>query len=62
MRLRFSVIRPEFGGERAATLYTIIETAKLNGLDPEAYLPDLVRIASDRARRSRKLLPWNITL
>lgn len=26
------------GGERAATMYTIIETAKLNGLDPEAYL------------------------
>ncbi len=34
------------GGERAAVIYTIIETAKLNGLDPEAYLRSLItRIA-----------------
>ena len=30
------------GGERAAAIYTLIETAKLNGLDPEAYLADVI--------------------
>jgi transposase len=47
------------GGERAAVLYTIIETAKLNGLDPEAYLADvLARIADHKANRIDELLPW----
>ena len=43
---------------RAAVLYTIIETAKLNGLDPEAYLADiLARIADHPAKRIDQLLP-----
>ena len=47
------------GGQRAAVMYTIIETAKLNGLDPEAYLADVVdRIADHRANRIDELLPW----
>jgi hypothetical protein len=51
------------GGERAATMYTIIETAKLNGLDPEAYLRSIIaRIADHPARRIGELLPWNIKL
>ena len=51
------------GGERAAVLYTIIETAKLNGLDPEAYLADiLARIADHPARRIDQLLPWRWTV
>ena len=51
------------GGERAATIYTIIETAKLNGLDPEAYLRHLItRIADHPAKRIDELLPWNIKL
>jgi len=51
------------GGNRAATIYTIIETAKLNGLDPEAYLRILItRIAAHPAKRIDELLPWNITL
>jgi transposase len=49
------------GGERAALMYTLIETAKLNGLDPEAYLRDVIaRIANHPARRIADLLPWNI--
>jgi hypothetical protein len=49
------------GGERAATLYTIIETTKLNRLDPEAYLRNvLTRIAEHPAKRIDELLPWNI--
>jgi transposase len=51
------------GGERAAVIYTIIETAKLNGLDPEAYLRTLItRIADHPAKRIAELLPWNIKL
>jgi len=49
------------GGERAATAYTLIETAKLNGLDPEAYLRDVLgRIADHHINRIGELLPWNI--
>jgi transposase len=51
------------GGERAATMYTIIETAKLNGLDPEAYLRNVIaRIAQHPMKRVHELLPWNIDL
>lgn len=40
-------------------MYTIIETAKLNGLDPEAYLADVLdRIADHPASRIDELLPW----
>ena len=43
------------GGERTAAIYTLVETAKLNGLDPEAYLRDIIGRIAD-------LLPWNIGL
>ena len=47
------------GGVRAAKMYTIIESAKLNGLDPEAYLRDIfARIASHPINRIDELLPW----
>jgi hypothetical protein len=47
------------GGQRAAALYTLIETARLNGLDPEAWLRDvLARIAHHPARRLADLMPW----
>ncbi|WP_173984721.1 IS66 family transposase [Magnetospirillum sp. SS-4] len=49
------------GGDRAAVLYTLIETAKLNGRDPEAYLRDVIgRIADHPINRIADLLPWNI--
>lgn len=49
------------GGERAAILYSLIGTAKLNGLDPEKYLRDvLARIADHPINRIEELLPWNL--
>jgi transposase len=51
------------GGERAALLYSLIGSAKLNGLDPEAYLCEvLTRIADHPVNRVSELLPWSITL
>ncbi len=48
------------GGHRAAAMYSLIETAKLNGLDPQLYLTDvLIRIADHPARQIADLLPWN---
>ena len=49
------------GGERAAAIYTLVETAKLNGLDPQAYLRDVLGgIADHPINRIADLLPWNI--
>ena len=49
------------GGERAAILYSLIGSAKLNGLDPESYLRDvLTRIADYPICRIEELLPWNL--
>jgi IS66 C-terminal element len=48
------------GGRRAAAIYTLIESAKLNRLNPQHYLADvLARIADHPARRIAELLPWN---
>jgi hypothetical protein len=49
------------GGERAAAIYSLIGTAKLNDIDPEAYLRDvLTRIADHPISRIEELLPWNV--
>jgi hypothetical protein len=49
------------GGERAAAIYSLIGSAKLNGLDPEAYLREVLsRIADHPITRIKELLPWNI--
>jgi transposase len=48
------------GGERAAAMNSLIATAKLNNIDPRAWLADvLARIADYPARRLDELLPWN---
>jgi hypothetical protein len=48
------------GGERAAAMYSLITTAKLNEVDPRAWLADVIaRIADHPARRLHELLPWN---
>jgi transposase len=51
------------GGERAAAIYSLLGTAKLNGLDPEAYLRAVLeRIADHPINRIEELLPWRISL
>jgi hypothetical protein len=49
------------GGERAAAIYSLTETAKLIGLDPKDYLRQLLEwIADHPVKRVHELLPWNL--
>jgi transposase len=48
------------GGQRAAVMYSLIVTAKMNDVDPQAWLADvLARIADTSQNRLHELLPWN---
>ncbi len=48
------------GGDRAAAIYSLIETCKLAGIDPFAYLRDVLeRVADHKINRIDELLPWN---
>jgi transposase len=50
----------ERGAERAALMYTLIQTAKLNAIDPQAWLANvLARIADALQTRLAELLSWN---
>ncbi len=53
----------DFGGERAASVYTLVRTAKLNDVNPETYLRDVLTKIAERhtINKSDALLPWNIT-
>ena len=58
-RKNYLFMGSEGGGKAAAIAYTLIETAKLNGVDPQAWLTDtLVRIADHKITRIDELLPW----
>jgi hypothetical protein len=49
------------GGRTAAAIYSLIESAKLNGLDPRAYLGDILgRIADHPVNKVGALLPWKL--
>jgi len=59
-RKNYLFVGSEGGGKAAAIAYTLIETAKLNGVDPQAWLADvLARIADHPINRVDELLPWN---
>lgn len=60
-RRNYLFVGADSGGERAAAMYTIIGSARLNGMDPEAYLHDVIEhIADHPANRIDELLPWNV--
>jgi hypothetical protein len=49
------------GGERAAIIYSLVETCKLNHIDPQRYLHYVLeRIADHPINRIEELLPWNV--
>jgi transposase len=51
------------GGDRAAAIYSLLGSAKLNGLDPEIYLQHVLeRIADHPISRINDLLPWNVSI
>lgn len=58
-RKNYLFMGSERGGQLAAIAYTLIETAKLNGVDPQAWLTDVLsRIADQKINRVDELLPW----
>lgn len=62
-RKNFLFLGSDAGGERAAAIYSLIGSAKLNGLDPEAYLRHVLGIIADYpVNQVADLLPWNLKL
>jgi hypothetical protein len=60
-RKNFLFAGSDGGGESAAAIYSLIGSAKLNGIDPESYLRNVLsRIAEHPVNRIDELLPWNI--
>ncbi len=61
-RKNFMFLGSDIGGKRAAAMYSLIVSAKLNGVDPKAYLRHvLTHIADYKINRIDELLPWNVT-
>jgi len=62
-RKNFLFLGSDQGGERAATLYSLLGTAKLNGINPEAYLTRVLTVIADHpVNRVSELLPWNLAI
>ena len=59
-RRNWTFLGSDSGGERAAIFFTLIQSCKLSGVNPEAYLADLIsRVGDHPASRIDELLPWN---
>lgn len=51
------------GGDRAATMYSLLGTAKLNNINPQAYLRHVLTVIADHpVNQVGELLPWNVNL
>ncbi|NYT77449.1 transposase, partial [Alcaligenaceae bacterium] len=62
-RKNYLFLGSDAGGERAATMYSLLGTAKLNGVNPDAYLRHVLTVIADHpVNRVDELLPWNVTL
>ena len=62
-RKNFLFAGSDAGGERAAAIYSLLGSAKLNSLDPELYLHHVLeRIADHPVSKINDLLPWNVSL
>ena len=60
-RKKYLFAGSDAGGERAAAIYSLLGSAKLNGIDPEAYMTSVLRgIADHPITRIGDLLPWNL--
>ncbi len=62
-RKNYLFVGSDAGGERAAAIYSLVGSAKLNDLNPQAYLTHVLeRIAEHPINRIDELLPWNVSL
>ena len=62
-RKNYLFLGSDAGGERAATMYSLLGTVKLNGMNPEIYLRHVLSVIADYpVNRVDELLPWNVSL
>jgi len=62
-RKNYLFLGSDSGGDRAATLYSLLGTAKLNGVNPEKYLTHVLSVIADyKVNKVVELLPWNVKL
>lgn len=62
-RKNYLFLGSDSGGERAATMYSLLGTVKLNGMNPETYLRHVLTVIADHpVNRIDELLPWNVKL
>ena len=62
-RKNYLFLGSDAGGERAASLYSLLGTARLNDINPETYLRQVLTVIADYpVNRVAELLPWNLKL